>query len=199
MHPLYGWVSRPEVYSTIGHAGYMSISEFCSASSPYLVSSNTAATALTSQNTHIDQQIPRNLTFISRGLPVKIPKCETRPMTEPAVLPLQLRSSLFDSSLLRDRWPRLQFTHTSSEAAVTTVGTHLRSSGHECLYCAMPMIQVASACPKLKSIPRRSEHVNHANCRCWNGRSSLPDRTLYQRRDGPRCGAVVSIGKLTET
>jgi len=163
------------------------------------VSSFTAATASTSQNTHIVQRIPRSLTFISRGLPVKIPKCETRPMTEPAVLPLQLRSCLFDSSLLRDRWPRLQFTHTSSEAAVTTGRTHLRTSGHKCLYCEMPMLQVASACPKLKSIPRRSEHVNHANCRCWNGRASLSDRTLHQRRNSPRCGTVVSIGKLTET
>jgi len=139
------------------------------------------------------------LTFISRGPPVKIPKCETRPMTEPAVLTLELRSCLFDSSPWRDRWPRLQFTHTGSEAAVASSGTYSRTSDHERLYCVMPMDQVDGVDSKLKPTLNRSEDVNHANCGCWNGRSGLFDRTLHQRRDYTRCSAFVSSCKLLET
>jgi hypothetical protein len=139
------------------------------------------------------------LTFIFRGLPVKTPKCETRPMTEPAVLLLELRSCLFDGSSLRDRWPRLQFAYTGSEAAVTAISTCLRTSDHKRIYCAMPMNKVAIVDLRLKSTSRRAEDVNYANCGRWNGWSGLSDCTLRQRRDNPRCGALVSSGKLLKT
>jgi hypothetical protein len=42
-------------------------------------------------------------------------------MTEPAVLPFESRSCLFDDGRLRDPWPRLQFPYTIPEAAVTTI------------------------------------------------------------------------------
>ena len=120
------------------------------------------------------------LTFICTGLPVKSYKRETRPMTEPAKLPLKLRSHLFDSSHLRDRWPRLRFAYTGSGAAVTTVGFYPTTSDHERLYQSMPIVDAARAFLKLESTLKRAEDVNYADCGCWNGRSRLSDRTFHQ-------------------
>jgi len=119
-------------------------------------------------------------------------------MTEPANLPLRLRSHLFDSSHLRDRWPRLRFAYTGSGAAVTTVGFSPTTSDHERLYQSMPIVDAARAFLKLESTLKRAEDVNYADCGCWNGRSRLSNRTFHQRRDYPRCSAIISSGKLLE-
>jgi len=120
-------------------------------------------------------------------------------MTEPAVLALKLRSHPFDSSHSRDRWPRLQFAYTYYKATVTTVGSSPRASDHKCIYRAMLMVQFTGAFSELIPTLRRAKDVNYADRSCWNGRSCLSDRTLYQRRDDPWCGAIVSSGKLLDT
>ena len=120
-------------------------------------------------------------------------------MTEPAVLALEIRSHLFDSSYLRDRWPRLQSAYIHSKATVTTVGSSSGAFDHKCIYWAMPIVQITGAFSNFKPTLRRAKDVNYADRSCWNGRSCLSDRTLYQRRDDPWCGAVVSSGKLLDT
>ena len=118
-------------------------------------------------------------------------------MTEPAVLALELRSHLFDSSHSTDRWPRLQFAYIHFKATVTTVGSSSgTSSDDQCIYWVMPIVQVSGAFSELNLTLRRAKDVNYADRGCWNGRPSLSDRTLHQRRDDPWCGAVVSSGKL---
>lgn len=117
-------------------------------------------------------------------------------MTEPAVLPFELRSYLFDSSHLRDRWPRLRCAYTGSKATVTVAGTFSRASDDEHLYCEILLVQVAGAILKLSPTLKRNKDVNYANRSCWNGRSCLSNRTLHQRGDYPWCGAIVSSGKL---
>jgi len=116
-------------------------------------------------------------------------------MTEPAVLPFELRSYLFDSSHLRDRWPRLRSADTGSKATVTIVGTLSRVSDHEHLYRVVLMVQVAGAILKPKSTAKRAKDVNYANRSCRNGRSCLSDRTFHQRGDDTWRGAIVSSGK----
>lgn len=119
-------------------------------------------------------------------------------MTEPAVLALELRSHLFDSSHLRDHWPRLQFAYIGSKAAVTTFGSSSGTSDHKCIYWVMPTVRVSGAFSELIPTHRQAKHGNYAYRSCWNGRSSLSDRTLHQRRDYAWCGAVISSGKLLE-
>jgi hypothetical protein len=116
-------------------------------------------------------------------------------MTEPAILPFELRSYLFDSSHLRDRWPRLRSADTGSKATVTIVGTLSRVSDHEHLSCVVLMVQVASAILKPKSTAKGAKDVNYANRSCRNGRSCLSDRTLHQRGDDAWRSAVISSGK----
>ena len=66
-------------------------------------------------------------------------------MTEPAILALELRSHLFDSSRSRDHWPRLQFAYIGFKAAAASVGPSSGTSDHKCIYRAMPTVQVISA------------------------------------------------------
>jgi hypothetical protein len=116
-------------------------------------------------------------------------------MTEPAVLPFELRSYLFDSSHLRDRWPRLRSADTGSKATVTIVGTLSRVSDDEHLYRVVLMVQVAGAISKPKSTAKGAKDVNYANRSCRNGRACLSNRTLHQRGDDTWRGPIVSSGK----
>ena len=119
-------------------------------------------------------------------------------MTEPAVLALELQSYLFDSSHLRDYWPRLQFAYIGSEAAVTTAGSFSGTSDHTCIYWVMPTVRAFDTFSDPIHTPKQAKYGNYAYRSCWNGRSSLPDRTLHQRRDDAWCGAIISSGKLLE-
>ena len=101
-------------------------------------------------------------------------------MTEPAVLALELQSYLFDSSHLRDYWPRLQFAYIGSEAAVTTAGSFSGTSDHTCIYWVMPTVRAFDTFSGPINTPKQAKYGNYAYRSCWNGRSSLPDRTLHQ-------------------